>query len=280
MIYLPKYDGYMADNPNIEFERCDGKVFAYDEVNSASLNNTHNMLTITGGQGNFPLAYIDTDSTLEFQFESSLFTMEMFEMANATHQETGDFGTMESKRYEVEADLKINIPYECLDGSVKINGFEQADTAAEGKFTVAITAATTEADGATVVTFNTGDVAVGDVIRVAYKRRVSGASRIEVSTTSTTAKGALYAHWPIYSSGTDCTEASIKGWLHLYIPRVRVTALPGFSNSYKSHAAPGVTFAALDPHRADGKMYDLVYEPTNENGVVSAKASAASVDWD
>ena len=63
MLYLDKYNGYIADVPNIEFVRCDGTVFAYDELTSASMTAGHNMITITGGQGNFPLAYIDTDST-------------------------------------------------------------------------------------------------------------------------------------------------------------------------------------------------------------------------
>ena len=63
MLYLEKYDGYMADVPNIEFVRCDNKLFAYDELTSASMTVGHNTITITGGQGNFPLAYIDTDST-------------------------------------------------------------------------------------------------------------------------------------------------------------------------------------------------------------------------
>ena len=53
-IYLAKYDGYIIDNPNIVFERCDGTVFAYDEVNTASVTNTSNQVTITGGQGRAP----------------------------------------------------------------------------------------------------------------------------------------------------------------------------------------------------------------------------------
>lgn len=53
-VYIEKYDGYIADNPNIDFERCDGKVFSYYEVNTASMSNTANQLTITGGQGNYP----------------------------------------------------------------------------------------------------------------------------------------------------------------------------------------------------------------------------------
>lgn len=32
-------------------------------------------------------------------------------------------------------------------------------------------------------------------------------------------------------------------------------------NSYKSASTHGVTFTALDPKRADEKMFDLTYEP-------------------
>lgn len=120
---------------------------------------------------------------------------------------------------------------------------------------------------------------VGDTIRVSYRRRVVEAQRVVVTTTGTTAKGSLYAHWPVYSSGTDCTEAAIKGWLHLYIPRVRVTALPGFDNSYKSASTNSVTFAAIDAKRADGKMYELDYEPLDANGEIVTKTDATEVAW-
>lgn len=73
-VYIPKYEGYIADNPNIDFERCDGEVFSYYEVNTASMTSTSNVLPITGGQSNYPLAYIDTDKALEFTYASSQFT--------------------------------------------------------------------------------------------------------------------------------------------------------------------------------------------------------------
>ena len=34
--------GYIADNPNIEFVRCDGRVFSYDEVNTSDVSTTKN----------------------------------------------------------------------------------------------------------------------------------------------------------------------------------------------------------------------------------------------
>ena len=201
----------------------------------------------------------------------------MFAMANAVQMVKGDVATLESKLYEVTTGLKVTLPYEVQTGSVRINGFTEATEAAAGKFSVVIT---TTGDNApnTVITFAENDVAVGDTLRVAYRRRVNGASVATVKTNSTTAKGALYAHWPVYSSGTDCTESSVKGYLHLFIPRVRVTALPGFDNSYKSAATNAVTFSAIDPKRADEKMYDLYYEPLDANGEI-VTTSTGTVSW-
>ena len=281
MLYIEKYNGYIADVPNIEFVRCDGTVFAYDELNSASMTAGHNMITITGGQGNFPLAYIDTDSTLEFQFESSQFTSEIFEMANGVTMVEGDFGMLESNRFDVTSGLKITIPYEVKEGSVIIRGLTEAQAAATGKFAVTITAATAATSGSTEIAFYEGDVTVGQTVRVAYQRRVVGAGKVPVKTTSTTAKGSLFAHWPLYSDGTSCADAAIKAYLHLYIPRVRVTALPGFSNSYKQAATNGLTFAAMDPKLGSKSMYDLVYEPLGADGEIVTKSSVAtgSVGW-
>lgn len=199
----------------------------------------------------------------------------MFAMANAVKMQHGDVGTLESKLFEVETGFKVTIPYETQAKSVRINGFEEADEASNGCFAVAVSESGTPS---TVITFLERNVAVGDTIRVAYRRRVNGASLATVKTNSTTAKGSLYAHWPVYSSGTDCTESAIKGWLHLYVPRVRVTALPGFDNSYKSAATNGVTFAAIDPKRADEKMYDIYYEPLDADGQI-VTTTTGDVKW-
>ena len=280
-IYIEQCDGYIADNPNLDFERCDGKVFSFYEVNTANMNNTANAQTITGGQGNYPLAYIETDKALEFTFASSQFTMDMFAMANATNMVEGDVGTLETKRFEVASGNKIALPFEVQTGSVTIRGLTQAtnDTPTTGQFAVKITQATDSTAGSTEITLAEGDATVGDTVRVHYRRRVVAAQRIQVRTNSTTSKGALYAHWPVYSSGTDCTESSIKGWVHLFIPRVRVTALPGFDNSYKSAATNSITFAAIDPKRADGKMYEIVYEPLDSNGEIVTMSDADTVAW-
>ncbi len=278
MLYLDKYNGYLADVPDITFIRCDGTAFAYDELNSASMTANRNQITITGGKGTFPLAYIDTDSTLEFTFESSQFDMAIFEMSNGETTEQGDYGIYESKRFEVETGLKLTIPYEVKEGSVKIRGLEEAADAAEGKFAVTITPATAQVAGKAEITLAAADAVVGDTIRVAYQRRVVGAGKMSVKTKSTSAKGTLYADWNIYSDGTNCADASVKGILHMVIYRVRVSALPGMNTSWKTASTLSLTFSAMDPKRADGKMYDMIYEPLDQFGNIIAKSDVATAD--
>lgn len=215
-------------------------------------------------------------------FASSQFSMDMFEMANATNMVQKDTGISESKRYEVETGNVITIPYEVKENSVYINGLKQGTTAAAGTYSVTITAASADKDGSTKITLAEGDATVGDVVRVSYIRRVVDAQIVTVKTSSTTAKGSVVYSYPVYSAGTDCTESSIKGKLYMSVPRVRVTALPGFDSSYKSASTNSVTFSALDAKRPDEKLYDIIYEPMSADGTVVAKSAVETenVDWD
>ena len=65
------------------------------------MSSTNNTLTINGGWGNYPLAFIDTDRTFETTFTSAEFTMDMFEMANNTRATDGVTYMRESARCEV-----------------------------------------------------------------------------------------------------------------------------------------------------------------------------------
>lgn len=277
-IYMEEYKGFLYDVPDMDFIRCDGKPYHYDKVSTSDATFSSETTPINGGQGKLPIGWIETGATQEVTLASAEFDFEMFEMANAAKLTKGDYSTVEADLFEVVTGPKIVLPFEVQAGSVKIRGMEEATTAAVGKFAVAITAAAAAADGKTEITFVADDATVGDEIRVWYKRRVVGGAKVLVKTTSTTAKGELYLHYPISSSGEDCTESNQIAKLHLYMPKVRVTALPGFSASYKSAQTPTLTFSAMDPHRSDKKSYELIYEKLDEDGNVVAK-SGETVDW-
>ena len=258
--YVPKYKGYVADSANIDFKRCDGKVYSCKEATATSLTPSGDALTVTGGQSLFPLAYIDSARGLEASFTNAAFDMDMFEITNATNADDADSCTLETKKWAVITGLKIELPFEVDTTTVYIRGLELASTSAAGKYTAAY------ADGKTTITFYEGDVAVGDEIYVSYNRRIASAHEIAIKTTTSSARGEVWYHIPVYSSGVDCTEAAVKGWIHIHVYRVRVTTPATIDTSYKTAATFPVTFSAMDPDRADGRMYDITYEELTSDG--------------
>ena len=312
-IYIPSVDGYIIDNPNIEFQRCDGKIYAYDEVNVANFTDTANSLIINGGQRRSPLSYVDTDRNTEISFTSSLFTLEMFEMANAENIETGDFSTIESKLLNVEpADETISyapksgrgarvqwelgtmpcirLNYLIDPATVRIRGLSYQQNLIDedsgdplvpaGYFGVLVSKGELDQQKKryydylpsiavgdvwyTIILFNASDVALDDNFRVTYKRSIMSGDRVSTKTNGTTAKGSFWIHWPVYSSGADCTQSNQKGILHLWMPRCRITQTPGLDGSYKTAQAPGITAATIDPKRPDKKLFVLAYEDLTE----------------
>ena len=237
-IYIPKYNGYMIDVAKLIFIRCDDTPFYFSEASQTNFSDTMNNITINGGWNVNPLAIIDTTRDTQFTFTSAQFTNEMFEMANNTTSADGDYGAYEADFFEVVTGLKVVLPFEVQTTSVMIRGLAAANADADGKFVVTFIAAAGSVPAKTEIAFHTGNVAVGDKVLVFYKRRIVNARVTDVKTNSTSAKGSLHAWWPIYSDGMDCTEASRKGQFHLFMPRVRVTAMPGFDTSLTQDGLP------------------------------------------
>lgn len=206
-IYIDEYKGFLYDVPVVDFIRCDGTPYHYDKVSTSDANFSSESTPINGGWGKLPIGFIETGATQEVTLASAEFGLDMFEMANAAKIAKGDFSTFEMEKYAVETGPKIVLPFEVQAGSVKIRGLtESTEAPTTGKFKVTITAATESVAGKTEITLAAADAAAGDEIRVGYKRRVVDGSRVLVKTTATTAKGELYLHYPISSSGEDLTQ--------------------------------------------------------------------------
>lgn len=211
-------------------------------------------------------------------FSSAKFTMDLFSMSHGVPITKRDTSTMESKHFAVGADHTIEIPYQTKEGSIRIKGFTEleGDTPEAGKF---IVEHGTDSTAKTVITFDEDDCAIGDKMRVAYRRRVNSASVTTVQTSNRTATGSLAVHWPVYSDGSDVAESSVKGWLHMELPKVRVTAFPGFETSYKTAATNSITFSAIDPKEANEQMYTLTYEPLDVQGQIVTTPSQGATEW-
>jgi len=55
--------------------------------------------------------------------------------------------------------------------------------------------------------------------------------------------------------------------------------MPSIDSSYKQAATHSMTFTAIDPQRADKKMYRITYEPLNANGEIDTTYAEGEVDY-
>ena len=262
-VYVDKYKGYVADAADIEFIRCDGSVYSCKEATATSITPGGDAMTITGGQGLFPLAYIDSSKTLDLSFTNAAFDMDMFEITGTEAATEGNEYILVTERLEISEKNSalythtkhVMVPAE----TYYIHGLEYVSgtTVAEGKFCV--TTADTGETGSKLL-FDEADVAEGDEILVTYTFTSANTRAVNMKTNSGTARGEVWFHFPVYSSGADCTESAVQAVVHVHIFRARVTTPATFDTSYKTAATFPITFSAIDPHRADARMYEIIYQ--------------------
>lgn len=322
LVWIPSLEGYIADTPNIDFKRSDEAVFNFDKVNTASVNFELDNQELRGAQYRLPVSIIDTTERIEFTFESSDFTMDLFELAHIGTND-GDssdgISILETHKFEIDSDYSVSIPFEVDPNSVYIRGQKEAASASPGYFGVEIvrydSEHSTELIGTweaglneailnvnrddvqrlcidckasrliaemndfddeeeiptliginlggnphTQITFDPTDVEPGEMVNISYMRKADNIKRTVVTNMSTMAIGSLTIHFPVYSSGNDCTMSSIFGWFHIHFYKVRVTQIPNINASFKSTQTFGLTFTALDPRRTDGALYEYSFE--------------------
>lgn len=131
----------------------------------------------------------------------------------------------------------------------------------------------------TTIYFKPGTMPDGMKMGVTYKRRVTSASILTVTTKSGLSRGDLTLTWPVMSSRDSCLRYGLVGYYHMKIPRVAVTQKPAIDTSRSSAAQQTITFTALDKHKQNNKWYDLVYEPV-QRGVIGTNYSDGEFLWD
>ena len=207
----------------------------------------------------FPVAYLPGQSSYEVSMTSQQFDTSLFELANGmtftedtlTLPTTGNYDVTDHK-VTLKTDTSV-IDTIVIDGLTKAEG----TTAEAGSFVAEETAPT---DGETKYTTV---ITIADNIsslNVTYFRpvTVSGGG----VDNRTTAIGEMTMVWPVYGSGDEenaVRGADIKGYIVEIIYRARITQAAGFSNSYKNVAGNQITVGAMDPHRADERVYYVGY---------------------
>lgn len=245
--YVAAFKGYIADVPQIWFKRCDGTVFHYDEITSASVNPNVAFTEVNAGWSMYPVAYLPGQSSLEMQFTSGQFNADLFAMANAK-KFAADENYMVPMTDILDVDASahtVTLTQTPAEDTIFIAGMTKGSVAAEGVYSVA----------GNVITFDTG---VTGKVEVNYEVNQGSAMSIEIDNKSAAIGEAVFK-WPVYGTGDDCTEKAIKGYVMMKVYKCRCTTMPGFDTSYKSAATNSVTFSAMDAKRPDGSIYNLAY---------------------
>jgi hypothetical protein len=257
--YIAAYKGYIADVPRVWFKRCDGRIFYFDEITQANASPNVQYTEINAGWSLFPVAYLPGQSTMEISMTSGQFNAELFALANGSNfNEDDTYTTFTTEHLIPDATAHtITLKNTPLENTVSIAGMKQGSAAAEES-------PATEGQEATDATFAvsgktiTLPESIEGEVEVSYEYTVAGA-KVAMIDNATSAIGEAVFKWPVYNSGEDCTDASIKGYVIMRVFRCRVTQMPGFDTSYKSAASNSVTWATMDAKRDDGKAYSIAY---------------------
>lgn len=231
------------------------------------MTNTDNPTAVYGGWGKTPLGFIEGDATMEISYTDAMFYQDMFTVSSAGTTVSRDVQT--SVRgggiYIVETGPKIEIPFQVNLTNIQIAGYEVAGTgtAAAGK----PVAAYDSTNKKTTITFAADDAVVGDDMLVTYERAVAKADVTTIATVGGAARGSLTMTWAVMSAGDDCSQAGVKGYLHLKVPRVMVTTRASLDTSRSTAATPNIVFSVIDAHRGDNKWYDLIYEDLTDGAI-------------
>lgn len=242
------------------------------------MTNTDNPTAVYGGWGKTPLGFIEGDATMEISYTDAMFYQDMFTVSSAGTTVSHDAQTTVRGGgiYTVETGLKIEIPFQVNTANIQIAGFDvqSSGTAAAGK----PVAAYDSTNKKTTITFAADDAVVGDDMLVTYERAVAKAEVTTITTVGGAARGSLTMTWAVMSAGDDCSQAAVKGYLHLKVPRVMVTTRASLDTSRSTASTPNIVFSAIDAHRGDNKWYDLIYEPLTD-GAISTEYSG-DITWD
>lgn len=247
---------FIVDAPNALI-LAKNKVLSITTAKSGEIKLSGDKIDINAGQNPFAIASINTKSNLEISLKDAQFKMDAMAMQTGGTKSVKTTTGYEAKKFVVTSS-KIAIPYVVNANSVKINGLEETTvtTPTTGKFKVTLGA------GETTILFATEDVIEGETVLVAYSREIQNVESLSVKTTDTPSGGMVIVEYPCY--GNNAIDKSVQeeiGKIQWVIFKCAITRDGGMGGSYKSASEFDLKFTALDPERADEKMFEVNFIP-------------------
>ena len=196
---------------------------------------------------------------------SGQFNADLFAMANGKEfAADATYSTFFTEYPEYDATAySLTLVRTPVEGTVSIAGLDPSTTDKDG--TARTPDFTVSGKVITIASGSRTGLVDGQAVEVMYEAVVNGANKIDIQN-DTAAVGEAVFKWPVYASGEDCTESSIKGFVVVSAPRCRVTQQPGFDTSYKSAATNSCTWSALDPKQGKATWTMAYFPNEGDNG--------------
>lgn len=220
------------------------KLISLNDMQDLTVESSYSTEDITGGNKMFPIASFPKDKALKVSATNATFNpelMEYLEGAEIVKQNVVLSAMMEVK---IPEDGEIELEHTPVADSVLVMGFESAEAAAAGKFTVA----------EKTVTFDEADA--GKLANIFYEYQGS-ANAVEYGIgQKTMAKPFIFDYsFPIYDEDTQITH---NGTIRIF----KAKCTSGFSIDPKHHTpvAPKFEATAQDAQRVDGKLWTFAID--------------------
>jgi hypothetical protein len=225
-------------------------IVALSDLKDIALNFTANEEAVSGGDSAYPIAYLPKDKEITISATNATFSMKMLNTTQGATVATGAVEMTEFIEGSIPSDGLFALDFTPLAGSVAVVGFDEVDDEldlATGKFYVDI--------AGDQVKF---DVSDADVEIEGVFKRTSSASAETISVMKDTlAKPLEFTHRiPIYDENSQ-----IAGQGQLIVYKCKANGGFEFNLQPQTAYAPKVELKALDPKRADKKLWDFTIDP-------------------
>lgn len=219
------------------------KIIGFSKLQNLTIDMSAETDEVRGGDDPYPITEFPRTNNITITAQDALFDIDYMALSQGTKYEDKTSVEMtEFLNVVIPADGIVELPEAPVKDSVVIKGFEKADQPAKGKFAVQDKKLTFHKDNA------------NDSINGIYKVKRTGKVKSVAGLKGKFPKPFKFTHRvPIYND-----ENQIVQQMELTVFKCKSDSNFNFDLAQQQAYAPQVSLKALDPKRADKKLWDIV----------------------
>lgn len=229
----------------------ESKVIGMTKLQNVTISGTGSETDVFAGDNPFPWTSFPTDKAITVTAQSANFSLKQLNITQGASVTTGTAVFTEVVEVLIPADGQIALDHEAIAGSVVVDGFTEASdlaTISAGQYFLDTT------DGK-LLHFAPDDA--GQEVEIVYEWNTEATAETLSVLKDTFAKPFKFIHRiPIYD---DNSQIVAQGQLTVY--KAKANNSFEFNLQRQTAYAPSLELRALDPKRADKKLWDFTIAP-------------------